>query len=34
MTPFADQRLSIETPFGPTNVSVMGEALHSCGAEA
>lgn len=26
--PFADQMLSIETPFGPTDVCVTGEALH------
>jgi hypothetical protein len=25
---FADQMLSIETPFGPTDVCVTGEALH------
>ena len=25
---FADQMLSVETPFGPTEVCVTGEALH------
>lgn len=28
MTRFEDQRLSVDTPFGPTEVRVEGEALH------